>query len=86
MVSFLYILRSKNDGKHYTGITQDLERRLAYHNSGRVRSTKARRPLEIIYSETFSSMSEARQREKYLKSYKGSKEKYAIIEEHGPIV
>ena len=76
----LYILRSSKDYGYYVGITHDLQKRLAYHNSGRVKSTKSRRPFEIIHSETFSNMPEARQREKYLKSYRGSKEKLDIID------
>jgi putative endonuclease len=80
---YLYILRSKKDGNHYVGITSDLEKRLKYHNSGQVRSTKRRIPFNIIYSEKFDSVVEARVREVYLKSYKGSGEKFKIIENCG---
>lgn len=80
MKCFLYILRSKEDKGYYVGITRDLEKRLDYHNKGRVKSTKSRIPFEMIYTETFDGMGEARDREKYLKSYKGSKEKLDIID------
>ena len=77
---FVYILRSKKDDEHCVGMTSDLEARLAYHNKGRVRSTKHRLPFEMIYTESFQTRAEAREREKYLKSYAGSKEKLSIIE------
>ncbi|MCC7469978.1 MAG: GIY-YIG nuclease family protein [Bacteroidetes bacterium] len=80
MEYFLYILKSNKDNGYYVGITGNLNNRLNYHNKGRVKSTKSRIPFEIIYTETFSSILEARNREKYLKSYKGSKEKLDIID------
>ncbi len=47
----IYILRC-NDGKLYTGITNNLERRLKEHNSARgCRFTKYRTPVELVYSE-----------------------------------
>lgn len=76
----LYILKSLKDKKYYVGITSNFSKRLEYHNNGYVKSTKNRRPFSLIYSEEYASMSEARIREKYLKSYKGSKEKLTIIE------
>jgi putative endonuclease len=77
---FVYILQSLKDKGYYVGLTSNLENRLAYHNAGRVRSTKLRIPFKLMYSERFNSRSEAREREKYLKSYKGSKEKLSIIQ------
>lgn len=80
MKYFVYILRSLKDGKYYVGLTSNIEKRLEYHNSGRVRSTKHRTPFELLYKEVYATRSEAREREKYLKSYKGSKEKLFILE------
>ena len=65
---YAYVLRSKKDGDFYTGITKDIERRLKEHNSGYQKSTKARRPFELILKEEFRTRIEARQREKHLKS------------------
>ena len=76
---FVYILQSKLDWKLYVGMTKDVEKRLAYHNSGRVRSTKSRIPFRMLYSEHFETKADARKREVYLKSYKGSQEKAAIV-------
>jgi len=41
---FTYVLKSLSTGRHYYGSTSDIEKRLKYHNSGKVRSTKAFRP------------------------------------------
>lgn len=48
----LYILRCA-DGALYTGITVDVERRLAEHTSGRrgARSLRGKGPLELVFSE-----------------------------------
>lgn len=51
----------------YTGWTADVQRRLAQHNSGYIRSTRFRRPLVLIGYELFASIEEARRRERMLK-------------------
>jgi len=75
----LYILQSEVDGSHYVGISKDPLFRLSYHNTGKVRSTKHKRPWVIVYTEKHGSTAEARKREKFLKSYAGAKEKMNII-------
>lgn len=48
---FLYILRCA-DGSLYTGITNDLDRRLRLHGAGKAsRYTRTRRPVELVYRE-----------------------------------
>ena len=49
-------------------MTNNIDRRLAEHNNGENRSTKAYQPFLLIYKETFASRIEAREKEKYLKS------------------
>jgi len=83
MTYFVYILRSLKDGNLYVGISADVEKRLVQHNSGKTQSTKSRKPFKLIYREKFNSRQEARGREKYLKSYEGSREKLTIIENIG---
>jgi putative endonuclease len=68
---FAYILKSEKDGRYYYGSTSNLERRLAAHNAGKVRSTKGRRPLKLIYFEQFTTRSAAFQREQFFKSFDG---------------
>ncbi|NIM03044.1 GIY-YIG nuclease family protein [bacterium] len=67
---FIYVLRCR-DGKLYTGSTRDLDERLVAHKQGKVKTTKSRRPVQLIYTEEFESYSEARSRELYLKSGTG---------------
>ena len=63
----VYILRSLKDGNLYIGSTNDLARRLEEHNTGKVPSTKPRRPFVVIYYEAYRSESDARKREHNLK-------------------
>ena len=72
MVTFsVYILRSDKTHHYYIGSCESVYHRLAVHNAGSVRSTKAGNPWKLIYTEKFSSRSEAVQRERQIKSYKG---------------
>ncbi len=65
---YIYILKSLKDNRTYVGYTNDLERRLSEHNSGKNIATKNRRPLELIFSEQFETSAEAKKRELYWKS------------------
>ena len=58
------------DGSLYTGITTDLERRIAEHNGdgpAGARYTRSRRPVQLVYRESARSRSAASQREAALK-------------------
>jgi len=46
---YVYVLLSDKDNKFYTGFTNNLKRRFEEHQKGRVKSTKNRRPLKLIY-------------------------------------
>jgi putative endonuclease len=63
----VYILKATRSSRHYIGISQNVHMRLAKHNSGSVRSTRAYRPWELVYQEVFGSKTEARKRELFLK-------------------
>ena len=65
---FVYILFSLKDRKLYIGYTTNIDSRLIEHNSGRVTSTKNRRPFQLIYYEVFTDKDDAKAREKFLKS------------------
>ena len=57
------------DTRLYTGITKNLDRRLAEHAAGKgARYTKGRGPFRLIYSETCAGRSEASRRETTIKS------------------
>ena len=77
----LYILESLKDFSHYVGISKDATLRLIEHNSGKTKSTKKKMPWIIIYTEQHKDIKSAREREKYLKSYKGVGDKRRIIQE-----
>ncbi|OGU54938.1 MAG: endonuclease [Ignavibacteria bacterium RBG_13_36_8] len=68
---YVYILKSLKTNTNYYGYTSNLEKRLAYHNSGKSKYTKSKRPWKIIYSEVFETKHEAMEREKYFKSIEG---------------
>ena len=55
----IYLLECK-DGSLYTGITNDLEKRLASHNAGTgAKYTRGRRPVTLLEFKTVESQSEA---------------------------
>ena len=68
---YTYVLKSKKDGKMYTGFTKDLKLRFEQHEKGLVQSTRHRRPLELIYYEACLSEDDALHRERYLKTHYG---------------
>jgi putative endonuclease len=70
---WVYVLRSLKDGRFYIGSTPDIEDRLKRHSEGRVKATQHRRPLELVYSEKSSGLSEARSREREIKKEKSRK-------------
>ena len=65
---YVYILKSEKDNGLYIGYSNNLKRRFVEHNKGMSLSTKNRVPFKLIYYEAFSNSTDARNREKYLKS------------------
>ena len=79
-MNYTYILQCK-DGTFYTGWTNNLERRLKAHNDGKgAKYTKARRPVILVYYETFETKEEAMKREYAIKQMT-RKEKETLIGE-----
>ena len=75
----LYILRC-GDGTLYTGITTDVEKRFAVHQSGKgAKYTRGRGPLALVYSEECGDHSSALKREYAIKQLPRS-EKLKLIE------
>ena len=77
----VYMVRC-GDGTLYTGITNDLEKRIKAHNSGKdgARYTRARRPVKLVYSEGVESKSAAAKLEYRIKTLTRSK-KVELIED-----
>ncbi|MDO8600785.1 MAG: GIY-YIG nuclease family protein [bacterium] len=69
----VYVLRSLKDGNLYVGRTENLAKRLEEHQKGRVKSTKERRPLRLVYCEASNNIKDAVHREKYLKTAWGKR-------------
>ncbi|PCI29982.1 endonuclease [Candidatus Wolfebacteria bacterium] len=68
MSHFVYILKCADDTL-YTGYTTDIERRVIEHNEDikGAKYTKARRPVKLVYYESFDSRSDATKREAEIK-------------------
>ena len=66
----VYILEC-SDKTLYTGITNDLEKRLEQHNFGKdgAKYTRVRRPVTCVYTETQENRSEATKREMVIKKF-----------------
>ena len=58
-MNYTYILKCK-DGSLYTGWTNDLEQRVAAHNTGKgAKYTRGRGPVQLVYLEEFDTKQEA---------------------------
>ena len=68
---FTYVLYSDKLKKYYTGYTKDIDKRIVHHNIGLNKWSKRGIPWELVYSEIYSTKSEAIKRENYLKTGKG---------------
>lgn len=78
-VWWVYLLRC-GDGTLYTGITDDVERRLKAHNSGKgAKYTRGRGPVELVYREAQPDKSAALKREIAIKRMTRT-EKLSLIE------
>ena len=72
MTWYIYIIEC-NDGSLYTGITNDLDKRITAHNAGLgAKYTKSRRPVYLLYSEPAPDRKQASQREYAIKSLQKS--------------
>lgn len=82
-MNYTYILKC-SDGTLYTGWTNDLDKRLAAHNSGRgAKYTKGRTPVTLAYFEVFETREEAMKRE-YAIKHLSSREKRRLIQARRP--
>ncbi len=78
MVCFVYIVKC-SDGMYYTGITWNLKKRIAEHNSGKDTSIqKSRLPVRLVYWEKFKTRMLAAKREKEIKGWRREKKELLI--------
>lgn len=72
-MKFYYVYALHNPSKNfiYIGYSENLKQRFQEHSEGKVKSTKGLTPLKLIFYEAYPTKSDAKRREKYLKSNKG---------------
>ena len=71
---YVYMLRC-SDGSYYVGHTNDLEHRLAAHEREAIEGyTLSRRPVELVFSDQFSTRQEAFHRERQIKGWSRARE------------
>lgn len=69
---YVYILVDETDSsRHYTGLTDNLQKRLEEHNSGKCPHTSKFGPWQIEIAVAFRSREKAAAFERYLKSHSG---------------
>ena len=78
---YVYIVKC-SDNSYYTGITNSIERRMYEHNSGlnNVSYTFKRKPVELVWFETFLNSNEAILIEKKIKGWSRRKKEALITE------
>jgi len=75
----MYILQSAATDKFYVGSALDLDSRLAEHFRGHSPYTRTRGPWKLVYSERCETLSEARKRERQIKSWKSHRSIQELI-------
>ena len=69
LACYVYMLRC-SDSSYYVGHTNDLEHRLSAHEGGAIEGyTLSRRPVELVFSDQFSTRLEAFHRERQIKGW-----------------
>jgi len=75
---FFYIVRCCDDSL-YSGITDDIDRRIKAHNNGKgAKYTASHRPVTLVYSEKCDGISSARKREAQIKHWSKAKKESLI--------
>jgi len=70
---YLYILKSLNSQKYYTGTSENAEKRLIFHNAFEKGFTSRYRPWEIVFKQEFEDKKLALAAERKIKSWKSRK-------------
>ena len=79
---YVYILYNKQKNFIYIGYSENLKSRVASHNKGENKSTKAYVPLELIHYEAYKNKADAKRREAYLKSNRGRTTLITMLKEY----
>jgi len=83
---YVYIVRC-GDGSYYTGITNNVHRRLAEHNAGlhSTAYTFERRPVTLVYTAHFQYVMDAISWEKHVKRWSHAKKDALISDERNKL-
>jgi putative endonuclease len=82
--AFVYILASRRNGTLYVGVTTQLANRLSQHRAATTNSFSARHGVfRLVHLERFSSLADARYRERQLKWWRRAW-KVELIEQRNP--
>ena len=84
---YVYIVKC-SDQSYYTGVTNNLERRIYEHNFGIERRayTYKRKPIKLVWFETFSDINEAISIEKKIKGWSRRKKEALISKDWAKLV
>ena len=84
---FVYILKC-SDNSYYTGFTNDIERRIGEHSSGKNKDsyTHDKRPITLMWFETFNDVSNAIETEKKIKGWSRRKKEALINQDWEKLV
>jgi len=84
---YVYILKC-SDESYYTGVTNDLEKRFAEHQSGDDPKSYVfkRRPLKLVWSECYNDINQAIEKEKQIKDWTRKKKEALINEDYDELV
>lgn len=71
LMYYTYVIKSRVKNFCYKGFCENLQKRLAEHNSGMTKSNKAYKPFDLVYFEKSHTKEDAITKEKYWKSAAG---------------
>ncbi|MFA6407832.1 MAG: GIY-YIG nuclease family protein [Candidatus Paceibacterota bacterium] len=80
MKFFVYFLKSLKNNDIYIGSTSNIDRRVALHNAGRVKSTKGYCPWQLLEYKEYPSRSESMKAELF---YKTGQQKEILRKKYG---
>lgn len=84
---YFYMLRC-SDNSLYSGITNNIERRVKEHNSNTKKSakyTRAKKPVQLVYQEQFKTIQEAMSRERQVKKWPKIKKENLLLSANSPL-
>jgi len=80
-MNYVYILKNSKNNRYYIGSTNNIERRLAEHNSGKTKYLRPLLPIELVFKKDFEKLKDARLIERKLKNLKNHNILERIIRE-----